>query len=416
MWKAVIFEDDDEEFLEDGSNPVSKKLKGGDGTGKSSTDTVKTLRHGRRKVLTKAAKKQITKYIRELNPTNISLLSLSEAKCGVPRHETDLLMFCENVAPSTTDFFVKHLQEMFEVLYDECSTIKDRYLQFQLKWHKHCSLFLVEKNLQLSLLDLHPEDPLAEKVVSIRAQWNKVRLSHSLTNKDMKTFLILFSSAVFNEFLHQCHKVLEGKHVTPVENSDTQDTYIRFGGAALATMLKLRYDRMKTCSLELKEQISQEITILKQICAHSKDHIPDYLKYRDNGHMYFPCPEILEFLKAVDTITKENVNEATFKEHGAELIQIATACVQSSAYLRSLFLSTLATKVPGLDDFSQSAINNVFTELVRKLSNTRIEEFIDSFKQNAAAHKGMASLAGQNLRDSLLSHHVNLKSKKSSHK
>ena len=174
MWKAVIFEDDDEEFLEDGNNPVSKKLKGADGTGKSSTDTGKTMR--RRKVLTKAVKKEITKHIRELNPTNISLLSLSEAKYGVPRHESDLLMFCENVAPSTTDFFVKHLQEMFEVLYDECSTIKDRYLQFQLKWHKHCSLFLVEKNLQLSLLDLHPEDPLAEKVVSNRAQWNKVRL------------------------------------------------------------------------------------------------------------------------------------------------------------------------------------------------------------------------------------------------
>ena len=140
MWKAVqIFEDDDEEeFLEDGSNAVSKRLKGADGTGKqskSNVDTGKTSR--RRKVLTKAVKKQITK---QLNPTNISLLSLSEVKRGVPRHESDLLRFCENVAPSTTDFFVKHLQEMFEVLYDECSTIKVRYLQFQLKWHKHCSL------------------------------------------------------------------------------------------------------------------------------------------------------------------------------------------------------------------------------------------------------------------------------------
>ena len=44
MWKAVIFEDDDKEFLEDGSNPVSKKLKGADGTGKSGADTGKTLR------------------------------------------------------------------------------------------------------------------------------------------------------------------------------------------------------------------------------------------------------------------------------------------------------------------------------------------------------------------------------------
>ena len=52
-----IFEDDDEELFEDGSNPVSKKFKGADGTGKilkSGTDTGKTLR--RRKVLTKAVK------------------------------------------------------------------------------------------------------------------------------------------------------------------------------------------------------------------------------------------------------------------------------------------------------------------------------------------------------------------------
>ena len=51
------------------------KVKGADKTGKIlkiGPDTGKTLR--RRKVLTKAVKKQITKHIRELNPTNVSLL------------------------------------------------------------------------------------------------------------------------------------------------------------------------------------------------------------------------------------------------------------------------------------------------------------------------------------------------------
>ena len=65
-----VFEDDDKEFLK---MRVSKKLKGADGTVKSGADTGKTLR--RRKVLTKAVKKQVTKHIRELNPTNILLLS-----------------------------------------------------------------------------------------------------------------------------------------------------------------------------------------------------------------------------------------------------------------------------------------------------------------------------------------------------
>ena len=47
MWKAVqtigIFEDDNEEFFEGGSNPVSKKLKEADGTVKIGADTSKYI-------------------------------------------------------------------------------------------------------------------------------------------------------------------------------------------------------------------------------------------------------------------------------------------------------------------------------------------------------------------------------------
>ena len=75
MWKAVqTIGDDDKEFLKMGAAGF-EKLKGADGTGKIlkiGTGTGKTLR--RRKVLTNAVKKQITKHIRELNPTNVSLL------------------------------------------------------------------------------------------------------------------------------------------------------------------------------------------------------------------------------------------------------------------------------------------------------------------------------------------------------
>ena len=76
MWKAVqAIGDDDEKFLKMGAAWFWKKVKGADKTGKIlkiGADTGKTLR--RRKVLTKAVKKQITKYIRELNPTNVSPL------------------------------------------------------------------------------------------------------------------------------------------------------------------------------------------------------------------------------------------------------------------------------------------------------------------------------------------------------
>ena len=194
-------------------------------------------------------------------------------------------------------------------------------------------------------------------------------------------------------------------------SEDRKDAYLRFGGAALATMLHLRYGKMRAENVDnhKKRQISEEITILQRINSYTKEHIPDYLKYRDNGHMYFPCLEMLPFLTAVDLSTQENVNEAGFKEHGAELLHIVSTTLERASHLKSLFVELLVIKVPEFDDLSQVSINNVFSELVRKLSNTRINEFIDSFKQTTAASKGMATLAGQNLRDSLLSHHVNLK-------
>ena len=42
---------------------------------------------------------------------------------------------------------------------------------------------------------------------------------------------------------------------------------------------------------------------------------------------------------------------------------------------------------------------------------TRIEEFLSSHHQITVAKQGNASTPGQNLRDTLLSQHINLKSK-----
>ena len=56
------------------------------------SSTGKTLcRKVTRKALMKTVKKQIAKHIKELNPTNVSLVSLSEAKRVLPHHESDLL-------------------------------------------------------------------------------------------------------------------------------------------------------------------------------------------------------------------------------------------------------------------------------------------------------------------------------------
>ncbi len=60
------------------------------------------------------------------------------------------------------------------------------------------------------------------------------------------------------------------------------------------------------------------------------------------------------------------------------------------------------------------AIKVVYKELCRKLCHTRLgeykDEYISATQQNLAALKGKSTLAGQNLRDELLTSHVNTKS------
>jgi len=57
--------------------------------------------------------------------------------------------------------------------------------------------------------------------------------------------------------------------------------------------------------------------------------------------MYFPCIELIPYLKAVDVSTKENCNDANFKNHGCELLKMLPDSVIKNSRLRSLFLSAV---------------------------------------------------------------------------
>ena len=77
--------------------------------------------------------------------------------------------------------------------------------------------------------------------------------------------------------------------------------------------------------------------------------------------------------------------------------------------LRAKFNHALLTKSKDAD-VQSNAVETVYKEFTRKLCNMRINEFLDSQRQIMASQKGKATITGQNLRDSLLSQHVNLKS------
>jgi len=122
MWhaveEAVIFDEEVQEVTneeEEDPEPSSKRRKSDKATkGKQ-----------RPKMLTKAEKKRIVDHVKSLNTLAVAALSLTEAISSIPNHKVALLKSsCERILPSQVSFHVKHLQEMFQKLYNECSLMK----------------------------------------------------------------------------------------------------------------------------------------------------------------------------------------------------------------------------------------------------------------------------------------------------
>ena len=91
----------------------------------------------------------------------------------------------------------------------------------------------------------------------------------------------------------------------------------------MCSTLHNRYTKIKNCASSQKDKVLQEITILQQFSVHrkeDKDHVPEYLKYRDEDHIYFPCTELLPILKAVDTATGKKVNDTTLRQEGSDVL------------------------------------------------------------------------------------------------
>ena len=160
--------------------------------------------------------------------------------------------------------------------------------------------------------------------------------------------------------------------------------------------------------MERRSDIVTEITVIKAMQCTDKSVVPESLQYRDRGFMYFPSQEFIPFIRAVDDCVRLVANSDGMQKLGKHLIEVATEKVKNNSELRKLYTDALMANFDSIEDMS-SAVNEVYSELTRKLCNTRLAEFVDCFKQIQASKVGSATLSGLNLRDTLLRDHVNLK-------
>ena len=220
-------------------------------------------------------------------------------------------------------------RKYFSQLYVDCKKKPDPMLSFQLCWHKQCSSFLLSEEHNISLLKL--EELPGCDISGTRDAWLHYCATNDMPVPKSNPVMITISATIYKVLLERVssfQRSLSTTVATAVDGGyrDGDNVYYRFGGAAICEMLKLHYQQIRSCSDEQRDNLSQEIIILQAINTKDKSNIPDYLKYRDRGYMYFPHSSFIPFLREVDSIVKGVVNSNTFEENGRDLVQVGTAC------------------------------------------------------------------------------------------
>lgn len=281
------------------------------------------------------------------------------------------------------------------------------------KWYQTCSLLLLDTLTDGCEYHSCLEETF-HKLVEFRSNYTTCT-----SLRDSNALIIAVQGAVFTFLAKVVAKNISQEsckeNVEPTSSpahevlEEPSDVYFRFGGAAIAEMLHNRYRTIYTSPHEKRSIIASEINLIKAIQCQDKSTIPASLKYRDRGYMYFPEPSFIPFIKEIDTKVRQIANNDGIQQHGKNIVQVATNEINKArTSLKEQFETILLKKIDSLDGM-ENIVTTVYNEFTRKLYNTRLGEFMDSYRQSQVAKQGSATLAGQNLRDTLLTHHVNIK-------
>ena len=74
---------------------------------------------------------------------------------------------------------VNHHITTFVDLYNQCSIGKEKYLRFQLDWHKHCSIFLLPKDVDVEVVLPKHSQQTRTMCQNIRNLWQQLSESYS---------------------------------------------------------------------------------------------------------------------------------------------------------------------------------------------------------------------------------------------
>ena len=186
----------------------------------------------KRKALNKKERLQVIKHIKSTSVLPVLKGMFKEKERGTFSKLLD--------NEETLRALIKFHQETFVLLYEANGIGKDKYISFQLQWHKYCSIFLLPKASAIQCVFSPPTKGM-EDVRHIWLAYSEKDTDLESNTAEQNKFMMMFSSSIYEILLREVHAyVMKFNDCTGSSTNvaiDQDDVYFRFGGATLASMV-----------------------------------------------------------------------------------------------------------------------------------------------------------------------------------
>ena len=166
-------------------------------------------------------------------------------------------------------------------------------------------------------------------------------------------------------------------------SKESDDTLFRYCGPALQRMIKLWKETLPgkkgrgDLSKQRKPVMEQELEILQQLVMKDKSDISPGLKNLDEGNLVFPGDEMITFLRSVDDEVREFATDSNLRRYPSKFLSMCQKTVLNNETLEIDFC-LLVVSLTSLEVTDAKILVGLFKNLVSKLANTRINEFMNA--------------------------------------
>jgi len=203
----------------------------------------------------------------------------------------------------------------------------------------------------------------------------------------------------------------------PVIAEESDETLYRYCGFALHRMIKLRRETLSekkgrgAITDERRQRFEQELEILQGCVMKDKTNLPAPLRNLDEGNLTFPKPELIHWLKSVDCEVRTFATDANLRKYHKNFPRLCQDLVLNNEDLKLDFMLLLSSLLDPELTTSETLVADIFKELVSKVTNTRINEYLNAKSERDLKSQGKVVNTDDMLRPTLKSYAIQTKRK-----